>query len=40
MNNNYLILLDNLKYNKVIICSLSLINIKTIEYIFINNLFA
>ena len=38
-NNNHLILFDNLKYNKVIICLFSLINIKVIEYVFINDLF-
>ena len=32
-------LFNNFKYNKVIIYSLSLINIKAIKYTFINNLF-
>ena len=39
-NNNHLILFDSLKYDKVIIYSFSLINIKAIEYVFINDLFA
>ena len=38
-NNNHLILFNNLEYNKVIICLFSLINIKVIEYVFINDLF-
>ena len=39
-NNNYLILFNSLKYNKIIIYSSSLINIKVIKYVFINDLFA